>query len=149
MITIATSKDVEQCVQKTQYALTQSPVYDKFEFDYQCATESIQSFIDRWNKIIFLKKINDNIIGGIAAGFYPMFCSDQMESVIHFIWIDPKYRSLKLFKQLINHYFNWTKINNVNKVLLGYSFGTEINRFDSLFQSIKHVKKIGSIYQKC
>lgn len=147
-IQIAELRDIDQCVLQTKIGLSQSPIYNQYKFDSQLVRENVKQFITQQNKIIFVLKLNNIIVGGLAAGYYPMFFSIETESLVHFIWIHPNYRTLKLFNKLITCYTNWAEYNKVNKVLLGYSFGDQVDRFDRLYK-YKKFKRIGSIYQQC
>ena len=128
-------------------AMKHSPTYHKLPIELYVVTHNISDFISHPDKFIYVAEHEDQVVGGIIGQKYPMLFNNSYEAMHNFLYVDPQYRSLKLFKMLLAKYIQWCDAHDVTNILVGHSYGGRIDQMDKLYSRFG-LTKIGSIF-KC
>ena len=140
----------DDCIRYVKQGLLTDPFYKNYKVDEKTIRKSIEVF--NYHPLHLSLAVVDIKIHKMIGCFFAFivdswFANDSRDSYDLIHYIEPKYRSFKLFKQLVNKYTNWAIDNRVKNICINNTYG-DIERNQKLYEFCGF-KKIGNIYRLC
>ena len=144
---------LDQCVRYVEQGLLTDDHYKDRIVDRAIIKRSMQVYIDHPRHLFLAvvddgQFVDDKLVGCLFAYTIDSWFSKHKEAYDLIHYIEPKYRSYKLTKSLIDKYVKWSKDQRCDDIYITNTYGMQQDRMIKLYKRL-HFNKIGNVFRLC